>query len=73
MLRDIDDQNWEYAHRLFQCVAAASRPLLVEELAEFLAFDFSSGSTPTLLDDWRSEDPAHAILSTAPVCLPLSM
>jgi ankyrin repeat protein len=64
MLRDIDDQNWEYAHRLFQCVAAASRPLLVEELAEFLAFDFSSGSTPTLLDDWRSEDPAHAILST---------
>ncbi len=64
MLQDIGDQNWEYAHRLFQCVAAASRPLRVEELAEFLAFDFSSESTPTFLVDWRSDDPAHAVLST---------
>ena len=64
MLQEIGDQNWEYAHRLFQCVTAASRPLRVEELAEFLAFDFSTGSTPTFLDDWRSEDPAHTVLST---------
>jgi ankyrin repeat protein len=64
MLQDIGDQNWEYAHRLFQCVAVASRPLRVEELAEFLAFDFSSESTPTFLVDWRSDDPAHAVLST---------
>jgi ankyrin repeat protein len=64
MLRDIDNQNWEYAHRLFQCLVAVSRPLLAKELAEFLAFDFSTGSTPTLLDDWRSEDPVHAVLST---------
>src|SRR5712671_4619591 len=63
-LEEIGDQNWEYAHRLFQCVAAASRPLRVEELAEFLAFDFSSESTPTFLVDWRSDDPAHAVLST---------
>ena len=34
-LEEIDEQNWEYAHRLFQCVAAASRPLRVDELAEF--------------------------------------
>jgi ankyrin repeat protein len=64
MLQEIGNQNWEFAHRLFQIVAAASRPLHVEELAEFLAFDFTVGSTPTLLADWRPEDPAHAVLST---------
>jgi hypothetical protein len=62
-LEEIDEQNWEYAYRLFQCVAAASRPLHVEELAEFLAFDFEAGSTPTFLADWRPEDPAHTVLS----------
>ena len=62
-MEEIDEQNWEYAHRLFQCVAAASRPLLVNELAEFLAFDFEAGSIPTLLADWRPEDPAHTVLS----------
>ena len=63
-MEEIGKQNWEYAHRLFQCVAAASRPLRVEELAEFLAFDFDADSTPTLREDWREEDPAHAVLST---------
>jgi len=63
-LEDIGDQNWEYAHRLFQCVAAASRPLHVEELGEFLAFDFIEASTPEYLEDWRPEDPAYAVLST---------
>jgi ankyrin repeat protein len=62
-LKEIDKQNWEYAHRLFQCVAAASRPLRADELAEFLAFDFKVGSTPTFLADWRPEDPAHTVLS----------
>jgi hypothetical protein len=62
-LEEIDKKNWQYAHRLFQCVAAASRPLDINELAEFLAFDFEAGSIPTLLADWRSEDPAHSVLS----------
>ena len=62
-LEEIDKKNWEYAHRLFQCVAAASRPLNVNELAEFLAFDFEAGSTPSLLADWRPEDPEHSVLS----------
>ena len=62
-LEEIDKKNWEYAHRLFQCVAAASRPLNVNELAEFLAFDFEAGSTPSLLADWRPEDPEHCVLS----------
>ena len=63
-LEDIGGQNWECAHRLFQCVAVASRPLLVKELAEFLAFDFEEGSTPTFVAEWRPDDPAHAKLST---------
>jgi hypothetical protein len=62
-LEEIDEQNWEHAHRLLQCVAAASRPLHVNELAEFLAFDFGAESTPTFLADWRPEDPAHTVLS----------
>ena len=62
-LEEIDEQNWEYAHRLFQCVAAASRPLRVEELTEFLAFDFEAGSTPEFLADWRTEDPENEVLS----------
>ena len=65
-MQDIGDQNWEYAQRLFQCVAAASRPLRVEELAEFLAFDFDTDteSTPTFLEEWRPEDPGQAVLYT---------
>jgi ankyrin repeat protein len=62
-LQEIDEQNWYYAHRLFQCVAATSRPLRAEELAEFLAFDFEAGSTPKFMADWRSEDPQNAVLS----------
>jgi ankyrin repeat protein len=62
-LEEIDEQNWDFAHRLFQCVAAASRPLRAEELAEFLAFDFDAGSTPTFLADWRSGDPENEVLS----------
>ncbi len=63
-LEDIGGQNWECPHRLFQCIAVASRPLRVKELAEILAFDFEEGSTPTFLADWRPEDPAQAVLST---------
>ena len=63
-LKEIDKPNWEYAHRLFQCVTAASRPFRVEELGEFLAFDFEAGATPAFLADWRPEDPMHTVLST---------
>jgi ankyrin repeat protein len=63
-LQDIGNQNWEYAHRLLQCVAVAVRPLRVEELADFLAFDFDTESSPIFREDWRSEDPAYAVRST---------
>jgi hypothetical protein len=34
----------------------ASGPLRVEELAEFLAFDFKAGSLPKFHEDWRVEE-----------------
>ena len=65
-LREINKADWELAHRLFQFVAVASRPLRVEELAELLAFDFNVGSTPRFNEGWRLEDPINAVQSTCP-------
>jgi ankyrin repeat protein len=63
-LLDIDEEKWEFAHRLFQCVTVASRPLRVEELGEFLAFNFDAEGRPIFEEDWRPEDAASAVLST---------
>jgi len=62
-LREINNANWEFAHRMFQFVAVASRPLMVEELAELLAFDFKSeeGSMPKFYTDWRLENPQEVL------------
>src|SRR5487761_1339117 len=68
-LREISRVHWEHAHRLFQCVAVASRPLRVEELAEFLAFDFNVGPILKFREDWRLEDPVDAVLSTCSTLL----
>jgi ankyrin repeat protein len=68
-LREIKKADWELAHRLFQCVAVASRPLRVEELAEFLAFDFKVEPIPKFREDWRLEDPVEAVLSACSTLL----
>ena len=65
-LREINKVNRGFAHRLFQFVAVAVRPLRVEELAELLAFDFEAGPIPKFHEDWRLEDPMHMVLSTCP-------
>jgi ankyrin repeat protein len=70
-LREIKSTNWEFARRLFLCVAVASRPLRVEELAEFLAFDFTAKPIPKFREDWRPEDPLEAVLSTCSTFLVL--
>jgi len=70
-LREINKADWELAHRLFQCVAVASRPLQVEELAEFLAFDFTAGPVAKFQEGWRLEDPVDAVLSTCSTLLAL--
>ena len=67
ILKGINKAQRDNAHRLLQCLTVAVRPLLVEELAELLAFDFqasSSGGIPTLKEDWRWDDQEEAILST---------
>ena len=63
-LREINKAEWEIAHRLFQLVAVARRPLLVKELADLLAFDFEVGPIPKFHEEWRLEDPVDAVLST---------
>ena len=63
-LKDLDKANWEFAYRLLQFVAVASRPLRVEELAQFLGFDFTTGPVPKFEQDWLLEDPVDAVLST---------
>src|SRR6267142_724694 len=68
-LQDINKENAELAHRLFQCVAVASRPLRVEELAEFLAFDFNARPIPKFREDWRPDDPIEAVVSTCSLLL----
>ncbi len=70
-LREINKADWDLAHRLFQCVAVASRPLRVEELAEFLAFDLESGPIAKFDEGWRLEDPVDAVLSTCSTLLAL--
>ncbi len=62
----------EFARRLLLCVVAVSRPLRIEELAEFLAFDFKAGQIPTFRKDWHLEDPVEAVLSTCSTLLSLS-
>jgi len=62
-LKDIDEASWELAHRLFQVVAVAARPLRVQELAQFLGFDFATGPIPKFCAGWLLEDPVDAVLS----------
>ncbi|KAH9012846.1 hypothetical protein EDB83DRAFT_2578207 [Lactarius deliciosus] len=63
ILKEINNANREHAYRLLQCLAVASRPLRVEELAEVLAFDYSTGGIPKLIADWHWEDREEAVLS----------
>ena len=59
ILKGINKAQRDNAHRLLQCLTVAVRPLLVEELAELLAFDLQAstrGGIPTLKEDWRWDD-----------------
>ena len=63
-LREINHANWELAHHLLQCIAVASRPLRVQELADVLAFDFEAGPIARFYSTWRLENPAYTVLNT---------
>jgi len=62
-LEGIPKEKRQHAHRLFQCLVAAIRPLSVEELAEMFAIDFDPRSEPNLLEGWRPDNPEEAVLS----------
>jgi ankyrin repeat protein len=66
VLSQIPPVNQAHAHRMLQCLMVAVRPLLVEELAELLAFEFgtSQGAIPKYRADWRPNDQVEAVLST---------
>src|SRR5712671_1202148 len=63
VLREIKRANQRIAHRLLQCLVAAVRPLRVGELAEILAFDFTTEGIPKLDPSWRWEDQEEAVMS----------
>ena len=63
ILQNIPKQKWQHAHRLFQCMVAAIRPLRVEDLAEIFAIGFGSNVASNLVEDWRPENPEEAVLS----------
>jgi hypothetical protein len=63
MLREIPEERKQHAHRLFQCLVTAIRPLRVEELAEIFAIDFDQDGPSNFVEAWRPEIPEEAILS----------
>ncbi len=62
-LEGIPKEKQPHAHRLFQCLVAAIRPLRVEELAEIFAIEFDAEAGPILSEGWRPENPEEAVLS----------
>ena len=62
-LQEIPKEKSQHAHRLFQCLVAAIRPLCVEELAEIFAIRFDADRSSGLMEGWRPENPEEALLS----------
>jgi len=62
-LEGIPKEKRQHAHRLFQCLVVAIRPLRVEELAEIFAIEFDKEAGPNLSEGWRPENPEEAVLS----------
>ena len=62
-LQEIPKEKWQHAHRLFQCLVAAIRPLRVNELAEIFAIKFDADRSLSLMEGWRPENAEEAVLS----------
>jgi ankyrin repeat protein len=62
-LQEIPKEKRMYAHRLFQCLVVAIRPLRVEELAELFTIEFGADAGPNLKAGWRPENAEDAVLS----------
>jgi len=64
ILLSIGEERWDYAWRLFQCLAVSIRPLRVDELAEILAMQFDVGALPSYDVKFRPVDSEEAVLAT---------
>jgi ankyrin repeat protein len=62
-LQGISKEKRQHAHRLFQCLVVAVRPLCVEELAEVFAIEFDPNAELNLMEGWRPANPEDAVLS----------
>ena len=63
-LQGIPKEKRQHAHRLFQCLVVAIRPLRVEELAELFAIEFDGDAAgPSLKEGWRPDNAEDAVLS----------
>jgi ankyrin repeat protein len=64
-LQDIDEEKWEFAHRIFQLLAISDRPLQVQELAEVFAISVDEDTTgiPEFNPRWRPPNAESAVLS----------
>ena len=62
-LQGIPKEKQQHAHRLFQCLVVAIRPLRVEELAEVFTIEFDAETATNFVEDWRPENPEEAVLS----------
>jgi hypothetical protein len=59
----IDEGNWEYGLRLFQCLTVAHRPLQTPLLAEVLVVELDDGGIPKLNVDLCPRSVDEAVLS----------
>ena len=63
-LEEIPKEKRQHAHRLFQCLVVAIRPLHVKELAELFAIHFDADAGPSnFKEGWRPENAKDALLS----------
>jgi Ankyrin repeats (3 copies) len=63
-LQGVPKEKRHHAHRLFQCLVVAVRPLRAEELAEIFAINFEHDAMCNVMEGWRPENPEEAVLST---------
>ena len=64
-LQGIDEEKWEFAHRIFQFLTVSARPLRIVELAEIFAIQVDEETTgvPEFNARWRPANAEAAVLS----------
>ena len=68
ILRNIPEEQWEFAHRVFQCLTVSFRQLRVEELGEVFVIQVDAEPTriPEFLPDCRHQNPEAVVHSACP-------